>query len=136
MRTRVADAFFDTNVLLYLLSADAPKADRASDLLERGGMVSVQVLNEFASVATRKLHMTIAEMRDILATVRQLCEVSALDLATHDRALDIAEQHHLSIFDALIVASALDAGCTTLWSEDLPHGHRIEGLTIRNPFIG
>jgi len=136
MRTRVADAFFDTNVLLNLLSADASKADRASELLERGGIISVQVLNEFAAVATRKLHVTIAEIRNILATVRQLCDLAALDLATHDRALDIAEEHHLSIFDALLVASALEAGCTTLWSDNLQHGHRIEHLTIRNPFIG
>jgi predicted nucleic acid-binding protein len=135
MRTRVADAFFDTNVLVYLLSADASKADPAGELLERGGTVSVQVLNEFVAVAMRKLRMQIVEIREILATVRQLCEVISLDLATHDRALELVEHHRLSIFDALIVSAAIGAGCTTLWSEDLHHGHKIERLTIRNPFV-
>ena len=67
--------FFDSNVLLYLLSADATRADRAEALLARGGHISVQVLNEFASVATRKLGMTLIEVREVLATVRALCTV-------------------------------------------------------------
>ena len=84
------------------------------------------------SPAHAQAGMTIAEIRDILATVRRLCEVAAVDPVTHDRAIDVAEYHHLSILDALIVASALAAGCSTLWSEDLHHGHRIEMLTVRN----
>jgi predicted nucleic acid-binding protein len=135
MRTRVADAFLDTNILIYLLSADASKADRAGELLERGGIVSVQVLNEFTAVAIRKLHMKVVEIREILATVRQLCKVIPLDLTTHDRALELVERHRLSIFDALIVSAAIGADCTTLWSEDLRHGHKIDRLTIRNPFV-
>ena len=135
MRTRVAEAFLDTNVIVYLLSADASKADRAAELLERGGLVSVQVLNEFTAVAMRKLRMKIAEIRGVLTTVRALCKVIPLDLATHDRALELVERHRLSIFDALIVSAAIGADCTTLWSEDLHHGHRIERLTIRNPFV-
>lgn len=135
MRARVADAFLDTNVILYLLSADTSKADRAAELLERGGFVSVQVLNEFTAVAMRKLHMEIAEIREILATVRQLCKVVPLDLTTHDRALELVEHHRLSIFDALIVSAAIGVDCTTLWSEDLHHGHKIERLTIKNPFV-
>ena len=75
-----ADCFFDTNVLLYLLSKDAAKADRAEALLATGGIVSVQVLNEFASVATRKLAMTIPEIREILSTIRAVCVVRSLDI--------------------------------------------------------
>jgi predicted nucleic acid-binding protein len=130
----VAD-FLDTNVLLYLLSSDESKADRAEELLEAGGVVSVQVLNEFAAVAIRKVRMKIREIREILETVRRLCEVKPLDMETHDRALDLAERHRFSIYDALIVAAALRAECATLWTEDLHHGQKFERLTIRNPFV-
>ena len=132
----VADSFFDTNVLLYLLSKDAAKADRAEALLASGGVVSVQVLNEFASVASRKLAMTIAEIREILSTIRAVCAVMPLDIETHDLGLDIAERHRFSIYDALIVAAAVRAGCAILYTEDLQQGQVIEKLKIRNPFVG
>ena len=131
-----ADSFFDTNVLLYLLSKDAAKADRAEALLVSGGVVSVQVLNEFASVASRKLAMTIAEIREILSTIRAACAVMPLDIETHDLGLDIAERHRFSIYDALIVAAAVRAGCAILYTEDLQQGQVIEKLQIRNPFVG
>lgn len=128
------DAFFDTNVLLYLLSDDSAKADRAEELLASGGRVSVQVLNEFASVATRKLAMSMSEVRDILSTVRSVCAVMPLDVETHDLGLDLAERYRFSVYDALIVAAASRAGCTVVYSEDFQDGQAIEGLTIRNPF--
>ena len=127
--------FFDTNVLLYLLSADAAKADRAEELLAGGGTVSVQVLNEFASVASRKLRMPWTEIREVLALVRAVCVVEPMNLETHDAALRVAERYGLSIYDALIVAAALQAGCKTLQSEDMQDGRVIDRkLTIRNPF--
>ena len=130
-----ADRFFDTNVLLYLLSGDDAKADGAENALAPGGIISVQVLNEFASVAARKLKMTIAEIREVLTTVRAVCKVVPISEETHDRALDLAERYGWSIYDALIVASALLAGCKTLISEDMQSGQIIEGiLEIRNPF--
>ena len=131
-----ADRFFDTNVLLYLLSKDATKADRSEALLASGGVVSVQVLNEFASVASRKLAMTIAEIREILSTIRAACAVMPLDIETHDLGLDIAERHRFSIYDALIVAAAMRAGCAILYTEDLQQGQVIEKLQIQNPFVG
>lgn len=131
-----ADSFFDTNVLLYLLSKDATKADRSEALLASGGVVSVQVLNEFASVASRKLAMTIAEIREILSTIRAACAVMPLDIETHDLGLDIAERHRFSIYDALIVAAAVRAGCAILYTEDLQQGQIIEKLQIQNPFVG
>jgi predicted nucleic acid-binding protein len=131
-----ADAFFDTNVLLYLLSDDSAKADRAEELLASGGRVSVQVLNEFASVATRKLAMSMSEVRDILSTVRSVCAVTPLDVETHDLGLDLAERYRFSIYDALIVAAASRAGCPVLYSEDLQDGQTINRVTIRNPFGG
>jgi predicted nucleic acid-binding protein len=128
------EVFFDTNVLLYLLSNDAAKADRAEALLAAGGVISVQVLNEFASVAIGKKAVNFAELREILSTIREICTVTVVDIETHERGLDIAERCHFSIYDSLIVAAALRAGCSTLYSEDLQHGQTIDQLTIRNPF--
>ena len=130
------DGFFDTNVLLYLLSKDAAKADRAEALLASGGIVSVQVLNEFASVAFRKLAMTFSEIREILLAIRAACIVKPLDIETHELGLDMAERHSFSIYDGLIIAAALRAGCAVLYTEDLQHGQMIEKLQIRNPFAG
>ncbi len=130
-----AEVFFDTNVVLYLLSGDAVKADRAEELLAIGGMISVQVLNEFAAVASRKLRMSWPEIREVLAQVRTVCPVEPMSVDTHDRGAQVAERYGLPIYDALIVAAALLAGCTTLYSEDLQGGQVIERqLTIRNPF--
>ncbi len=127
--------FFDTNVVLYLLSADTAKADRAEELLALGGTISVQVLNEFVAVASRKLRMPLIEIREVLIQIRAVCAVESVTIETHDRALRVAERYGLSIYDALIVSSALLAGCKTLHSEDLQDGQIIERqLTIRNPF--
>ncbi|MBC7944702.1 MAG: PIN domain-containing protein [Burkholderiales bacterium] len=128
-------AFFDTNVLLYLLSADDEKANRAEQLLMTGGVVSVQVLNEFASVATRKLAMPWKEIDDVLQAVRALCVVQPLTIETHERGLAIAQRYRLAVYDAMIAASALLADCVVLYSEDFQDGRRIEKtLVIRNPF--
>jgi predicted nucleic acid-binding protein len=130
-----ADAFFDTNVLLYLLSEDAAKADRAEDLLAGGGVISVQVLNELAAVTSRKLGLAWSEIHEVLHTARALCRVESLTVATHERGLAIAERYGFSLYDSLIVAAALLAGCCVLWTEDLQDGQRIEDqLTVKNPF--
>lgn len=129
-----ADSFLDTNVLVYLLSADAEKADRAEALIASGGIVSVQVLNEFASIASRKLAMRTAEIQEVLSTIRAVCTVVPLDVETHDLGLEVAERQRLSIYDAMIVAAALRSGCRILYTEDLNEGQKIDHLTIRNPF--
>ncbi|MGL6109738.1 MAG: PIN domain-containing protein [Rubrivivax sp.] len=127
--------FFDTNVVLYLLSEDPAKADRAEELLAIGGTISVQVLNEFVAVASRKLRMSWIEIREVLAQVRAVCAVEPVTIATHERALRLAERYGISIYDALIVSAALLANCKTLHSEDMQDGQVIERqLTIRNPF--
>ena len=127
--------FFDTNVVLYLLSADTAKADRAEELLALGGKISVQVLNEFVAVASRKLRMPLTEVREVLDQVRAVCAVEPMTIETHERALGIAERYGLSIYDSLIVSAALLAGCTTLHSEDMQDSQVIDRqVTIRNPF--
>jgi predicted nucleic acid-binding protein len=129
--------FFDTDVVLYLLSADEAKADRAEALLAMGGTISVQVLNEFTAVASRKLRMSMIEIREVLAQIRAVCAVEPVTIETHEGALQIAERYGLSIYDALIVSAALLSGCKVLHSEDMQDGQVIERqLTIRNPFAG
>ena len=127
--------FFDTNIALYLLSADPAKADRAEELLAEGGIISVQVLNEFAAVASRKLGMSWPEIREVLDQVRAVSIVEPMSVETHERGLLVAERYGLSLYDALIVTAALLSGCSMLYSEDMQHGQIIEGqLTICNPF--
>lgn len=130
-------SFIDTNVLVYLASGDAAKADRAETIVAQGGAVSVQVFNELANVARRKMQMSWSETRMFLDTLRALLTVHDLTIDTHETGLELAERYGLSIYDAMIVASALHAGCNTLWSEDMQHGmHLDEGLSIANPFHG
>ena len=130
-----AERFFDTNILLYLLSDEAAKADRAEVELGKGGVVSVQVLNEFAAVASRKLKMSVAEIREVEEAIRAVCRVVPLTEETHDRGLQIMDRYGLSLYDAMIASSALLAGCSTILSEDMQDGMRFDGLTgIRNPF--
>ena len=128
-----ADAFFDSNILLYLASAGLKPA-RARLLLDRGGVVSVQVLNEIASVARRKFAMEWNEIREIIGVVHVTCRIEPLTLRTHERGLALAERFGFGVYDSMIVAAALEAGCATLLSEDMQHGQRIENMTIRNPF--
>ncbi|MEJ0036642.1 MAG: PIN domain-containing protein [Gammaproteobacteria bacterium] len=136
MAERDGRPFLDTNVLLYLLSGDAPKADKAEALLAGRGIVSVQVLNELASVAVRKLGLTWRELGELIAAVRARCEVHSLTEEVHDQARELAERYRLSFYDAAIVSSALIAGCRVLYSEDMQHGLKIDrSLTIRNPFV-
>ena len=127
--------FIDTNVLIYLASADAAKADRAEALVARGGAISVQVLNEVANVARRKMQLSWPETRAFLTTLRSLLTVHPLTPEIHDTGLELAERYRLSTFDAMIAASALEAGCDTLWSEDMQHGRVLDdSLRIVDPF--
>lgn len=129
--------FVDSNVLIYAFTTD-PRAAAAQSLLERGVVTSVQGINEFVNVARRKLGMSWDEVREALADIRILCRViRPLDIETHEAALRIAERYGYAIFDALMIASALQAGSNILWSEDMQDGMSIEGrLRIANPFRG
>lgn len=130
-------AYFDTNILIYAFSSD-DRAGRALRLIEDGGVVGIQSLNEFSNVALRKLRMGWDDLHAALDMIRDLCTLSApVDLMHHENGLAIAQLHRLSIFDAMIVADALRSECGTLWSEDMHDGLVVDGrLTIRNPFAG
>jgi predicted nucleic acid-binding protein len=130
-------SFFDTNVLVYIASGDAAKAYRAEEALAAGGAISVQVLNELTNVARRKMRLSWAETHAFLSLLRGLLTVHPLTVETHETGLGLAERYGLSTYDAMIAASALHAGCDTLWSEDMQHGMALdEGLRIVNPFLG
>ena len=127
--------FVDTNVLLYLLSGDTAKADQAEALLVQRIVISVQVLNEFAHVARRKFKLEWSEIRQALADIRRFADVHPLTVDTHDRGLALAARYQINLYDAMIAAAGLEAGCTSLLSEDFQSGQRLDGrLTIRNPF--
>ena len=126
--------FIDSNVVLYLLSGDAVKADRAQALLEAGGVVSVQVLNEVTAVCLRKLKMPWPEVDTLLLAVKAVCEVLPLTVATHEKAVELAKRFQLSFYDANIVACAILSGAPVLLSEDMHSGLVIHGLVIQNPF--
>ena len=132
---RMPDSFFDTNVLLYLAGSDDRKAELAEALVDAGGVISVQVLNEMANVARRKMALDWDQTQTMLDALRGLLDVRPLTVEVHDIGLALAERYKLSIYDAMIVASALDAGCATLWSEDMQDGLSVEGrLLVVNPF--
>lgn len=130
-----AKIFIDTNILLYLLSEEAAKADRAEEILRAGGRISVQVLNELANVARRKLNMTWEEISEVLTLIRSVCSIDSLTIETHDQGMTVAERYRLSVYDSMIVAAALLAGCEILYSEDMQDGLLIDkNLRIVNPF--
>lgn len=128
--------FADTNVLLYLLSQDAQKADQAEVVLNKGVMISVQVLNEVTHVLRRKIKLSWPEIHTFLALIQSLCTVQPLTVETHAQGLTLAERYHFSVYDSMIVAAALLAQCRILYSEDMQHGLLVEGrLLIQNPFV-
>jgi predicted nucleic acid-binding protein len=131
-----AKNFFDTNILIYAVAKNDPRASKAEGLLESGGLISVQSLNEFVAVARRKLGMTWKATRELLYLLCVLCpDPVPISLDMHKMALRVGEKYGYSIYDALIIAAALEAGCGTLHSEDLQDGQVInQQLTIRNPF--
>jgi predicted nucleic acid-binding protein len=129
-------AFLDTNVLIYATLPPDRRSNIARELLSERNVVNVQVLNEFANVARRKLRRSWPDVAQALAAIRLLClPPRPLTVATHEAALTIAGRLGYHLYDALIIAAALEAGCVTLYSEDLQHGQIIDRrLTIRNPF--
>lgn len=129
--------FFDTNLIAYLLSGDERKADIAERRLAQGGTISVQVLNELANVARRKAGLSWGETAELIAGVRRLVAVEPLTIETHELGLALAERHGFSIYDAMVVAAGLLAGCETLLSEDMQDGMLVAGrMRVVNPFSG
>lgn len=129
-------AFFDSNVLIYAMVSGDSRRERAQQLIAQGGAISVQVLNEFVAVARRKMRLPWEDAIEALDALRILFPSPvAITIETHETALQIAQKYGFGIYDALIAAAAIEADCSTLYSEDLQDGQIIAGkLTIRNPF--
>jgi predicted nucleic acid-binding protein len=131
----VSADFFDTNILLYSWSGDTVKAARAEELLMAGGVISVQVLNELALVARRKLKRDWAATRALVEPFSRFLTVVPVTRAVHERGMALGERHGFAVYDAMLVAAALEAGCEVFWSEDFHHGLVVEGrLRVVNPF--
>lgn len=130
----MAKPFIDSNVVLYLFSSDTLKADRAESILQSGGSISVQVLNEVASVCLRKLKMTWEDVDAVLETLKSTCEVLPVTLTSHEKAVGLAKRFQISFYDANIVATAILCGADTLFSEDMQNGMSMESVTVVNPF--
>ncbi len=129
-------AFLDTNVLIYAYGDDSKRV-LARRLIDGTPVISVQCLNEFAVVSRRKQQLSWVEIARRIALIRQATSVILpLTEAIHTDGLRIAERYKLQIYDGMIVAAALSAGCGRLWSEDLQHGLMIDGrLEVANPFL-
>lgn len=126
--------FFDTNIIVYL-TEEEEKASKCEALVESGGVISVQVLNETVNVLRTKNRITYDEISEFLAVIKLVCHVVPITLETHEKAMSLVEKYRLSWFDSLIVASALEAHCDECWSEDMHDGLVVESsLTIKHPF--
>ena len=130
-----AKQFFDTSILVYAFASNDRRSVRAESLIAEGGFIGVQVLNEFTNVTRRKLRWQWEQIEASLAVIEELFSpVAPLTKAIHTRAVQLAREHELSVYDALIIAAAQDAGCTLLFSEDLQHGQKFGTLSVENPF--
>lgn len=127
--------FFDSNVLLYLIGEDEQRRDVAKALVEGGGTISVQVLNEFANVAAKKLRMEGRNIVEALMPIRDALHVVPLGPETHDLAMEIFSKTNFGVHDCNIIAAAELSGCDVLYTEDMNHGQRVGRVMLNNPFV-
>lgn len=127
--------FLDTNILVYALADDA-KSAVAQSLMAKPFVISVQALNEFANVGRRKLGLSWERVAGHIEDIALAAHVVLpLEQEFNSVALRLAPRFNLAFYDALMVAAALSAGCSTYYSEDLHHGLVIDGrLAVINPF--
>ena len=136
-----AEHFLDTNILVYMFDeTDAGKRRQAEDLVNESltqgsGCISFQVVQETLNVLIRRLGFVAEDSRRALEQVLvPLWQVYPSAVLYQD-AISLQGRYRLSFYDSLIVAAALETGCTRLYSEDLQHGQKIQRLTIVNPFL-
>lgn len=128
----------DSNVIAYLFSSDATKADRAEALMVQGAskpVISTQVMNELTLVMSRKMGLSWPEINALLGDVEAFCEIVPLTLEVHKEARHIADHYGFRFYDSCTIAFALLEDCEVLYSEDMQHGQAIfDRLTVVNPF--
>lgn len=138
----IVPCFVDANVLVYACNpAEALKCAVAKKLLrelwaDSSGRTSIQALNEFYSVVTRKLSAPMGR-GEAWTEVEEFFrwDPQPLDATLLRRARQIEERYKLNWWDCLIVASAQLQGCSLLYTEDLQHGAAFDGLRVVNPFL-
>jgi predicted nucleic acid-binding protein len=128
-------AFLDTNILVYAQQTGT-KATISQSLIDQGGTISVQVLNELANVLRKKQGRSWRDIELLFDDIDNTLDPALpLTVKTSRAALALVRDDGFAFYDALIVAAAIEAGCDTLYSEDMQHGRNIGGLTIVNPFL-
>ena len=130
------DRFFDTNILIYAFAAGDRRSVRAEALVAEGGVIGVQVLNEFTNVVRRKLSWDWIQVDAALAVISELLGPArplTAEIRTH--AVKLARGSTLSFYDALVIAAAAEAKCRRLLTEDLQHGRKFDDVTVENPFL-
>ena len=137
-----ADDFLDTNILVYMFDETDVRKRRQAEalvgerLLTGAGCISFQVVQETTNVLIHKLGFRLEDTRQVLEQVLvPLWQVNPT-ASLYQSAVSLQTRHGFSFYDSLIVAAALEAGCTRLYSEDMQHGRQIQRLTILNPFSG
>lgn len=129
-------AFIDSNIVIYAIGQASTKAHLAAPLFLGSPTISTQVLSETANVASRRLGLSVGEIRKLMVWLESMCSVEIISLMTIHQALSVRERYGFSWYDSLIVASALEVGCDRLYSEDMQHDQEIDGrLRIVNPFV-
>ena len=129
------ELFLDTNILLYTLDSKDRRYETAVRLVDAGGVISVQVLNEFVNSTWNKLRFPYAKSAEFLSTFKITLRVVPVTLETQEHALKIAMTNKIGIYDANIVAAAELAGCDVLYTEDMNHGQKFGRVSIVNPFM-
>ena len=126
----------DTNVIIQSYDSTAPAQQTvALHVLAQRPVVSAQVVSEFLNVLQRRLHLPKLEALTTALQVLDQCEIWPVTHATLADAARLVNRYDFQLFDALIVAAALEAGCTTLYSADFQHQQLIDGrLRLLNPF--
>ncbi len=138
-----AECFIDTNLFIYQLEASDERKSATADRIIRKGIetrnacISFQIVQECLNTVLRKAEIPLStdESKQYLDNVLAPLYRVPASLSLYRHALDLQTRYHYGFYDSLVIAAALDVGCTRLYSEDLQNGQRIEGLTIENPFV-
>jgi predicted nucleic acid-binding protein len=135
MRRMKGKVFVDTNVFLYLLSDNTDKKVTSKKILMSNPFISTQVLNEFSNISIKKFKLSIVDTKEILNIISEEATIFIFSQKTVFNALDLKEKYGFQFYDGLILATALENDCDTLYSEDMQHNQLIEKqLRIINPF--
>ena len=127
----------DTNIFLHLRNTDSPeKQKKANDLIDFSPVVSSQVISEYLNVSKRLLGLPKEQILDICMDDLEGCNIYPVTLPTLHLARELISTYGFQLFDSIVVASSLEAGCEILYSEDFQHNQLIKNkLRIVNPFV-